>query len=207
MNPHPRQITRQRRPAGMPGTWLAALAMAVLLGLPPGGEGQAAPSVSELRDQMRELQTQRETREPLEDLIDLEPMTTSEDLETAHGLAAIELRSQMTTYNMVWIFEPVHATDQAGPVVAPMARNGSQWITLAPGHWRLSLVFGRPGSPQTWRLPPREIRVVRDRVYGIQMGEAAETALNKMETQAAREANFNARQRDEESLRRQPGKP
>lgn len=191
----------------MPGLWLGALAMAVLLGLPPGGEGQAAPSVSELRDQIRELQAQRETREPLEDLIELEPLTTSEDLEAAHGLAAIQLRRQMTAHNMVWIFEPEDAAGQTGRVVAPMARNGSQWITLAPGRWRLSLLFARPGSPQTLSLPPREIRVVRDRAYGIEIGEAAETALNNMETQAARKAKFDARQRDEKSLRRQPAKP
>jgi hypothetical protein len=171
------------------------------------GRGKPTPTAAELREQMRQLQTEREAREPLEGLIELKTLMTNENLQAADGRAAIELRREMAAYNMVWIFEPVDMTDEIEPVVVPLCHNGRQWVTLEPGSWRLSLVFGRPGRLDSLPLPAHKIRVVRDRVYSIEIGAEAEKALQEIERQSAREADFRTQERDENDRARQLDKP
>lgn len=185
-SPPPRRFSRP------PVLGLLALMAAVIVALPLAlaQESPPKPTLSELRSQMRALQAEREGREQLAGLVELQTLTTTLELREAQGRVALRLDRDLEAFNVVWLFEPVDVAGQAETVRLPQCRNGQQWIVLDRGRWRLTLVLGRAGQREIHTLPACEFRLLRDRAYSLEVGEAVEKALLSLERRAEFEANI-----------------
>lgn len=165
------------------------LALALALGVLAGGAALAPArrpmptspeAIAALRTGFQASQREREAAQETQDLV---PWVQTADSpgpqftgNTTGNAAAVHLVSELNFFRAIWTFEPAEG-GAAKPVRVPLCWRGEQWITLAPGAWRISLAVGLPGGDKLLRFPAQTVKAGRSRTYEMKIRAEVEPEL------------------------------
>jgi hypothetical protein len=141
---------------------------------------QPLPSADAVESMREHLQERRRERESLETMTRLAPwhtLTQAPDLRAGRDRAVVRLVNQTVAFRAVWIFDPVD-NPEARPVRALLGWQGEDWVTLAPGVWRVRLIVGQPGG-RGLAQPPQEVQAGRGKAYELAIPHDVEPTLRE----------------------------